>query len=281
MGAFGDGLKRERERRKITLEDIAGSTKIGIRFLRALEDEHFDQLPGGIFNRGFLRAYAKHVGLDEEQTIADYLEASGEGQPPVPDPLLDPAAQQPNQPQPTENNEFQVPWTALAVVLVVIALGFAIWGVVARGGKTPAQETTPSAAPESEPRQPQTVSSSVSSPSVNSAKPQEQAAPSQTPPRPATRARLSVLIKARDECWVSISADGKQSEVILESGEQQPVDAGSEIILKAGNVGVLDFWFNGKHLPSQGDVGQVKTLAFDANGIRPVPIKTDQQTQQP
>src|SRR5438552_848763 len=85
----------EREQRGISLDDVALSTKIGARFLRAMEEEKFDQLPGGIFNRGFVRAYARRVGIDEEQAVADYLEATGEtiptGQPepsiPVPHPV--------------------------------------------------------------------------------------------------------------------------------------------------------------------------------------------------
>jgi len=76
VGSFGDKLKREREMRAITLEEIAEATKIGTRSLRALEEEHFDQLPGGIFNKGFVRAYAKFLGIDEEQAVADYVSAA-------------------------------------------------------------------------------------------------------------------------------------------------------------------------------------------------------------
>ena len=76
MESFGARLKREREQRKMTLDDISVSTKIGTRFLVALEEEHFDQLPGGIFNKGFVRAYARHLGIDENQAIADFVAAS-------------------------------------------------------------------------------------------------------------------------------------------------------------------------------------------------------------
>ena len=62
--------------RNISLDEIAATTKIGTRLLRALEDEQFDQLPGGIFNKGYVRAYAKYVGIDEEQAVADYLQAA-------------------------------------------------------------------------------------------------------------------------------------------------------------------------------------------------------------
>ena len=75
-GTFGERLRREREMRGIKLEEISESTKIGKRNLVALEEERFDQLPGGIFNKGFVRAYAKFLGLDEEQAVNDFLAAS-------------------------------------------------------------------------------------------------------------------------------------------------------------------------------------------------------------
>jgi cytoskeletal protein RodZ len=75
VGKFGDKFRKERERQGIKLEDVSNSTKIGSRMLRAIEEEHFDQLPGGVFNKGFIRAYAKHLGLDEEETITGYVAA--------------------------------------------------------------------------------------------------------------------------------------------------------------------------------------------------------------
>jgi cytoskeleton protein RodZ len=67
--------------RGVSLDDIAEATKIGTRLLRALEEEHFELLPGGIFNKGFVRAYAKYLGLNEEEAVADYLQAAGESSP--------------------------------------------------------------------------------------------------------------------------------------------------------------------------------------------------------
>ena len=80
MGAFGEKLRKQREHRGITLEAVANTTKISTRMLKALEDERFDQLPGGVFNKGFVRAYARQVGLNEEETINDYLAALAESQ---------------------------------------------------------------------------------------------------------------------------------------------------------------------------------------------------------
>src|SRR5580658_4116214 len=80
VGAFGEKLRKQREQRGIELDAISNTTKISTRMLRALEDERFDQLPGGVFNKGFVRAYARLVGLDEEEAIADYLAALRESQ---------------------------------------------------------------------------------------------------------------------------------------------------------------------------------------------------------
>jgi len=83
VNAFGERLRRERELRGISLDDICAATKIGTRLLRALEEEQFDLLPGGIFNKGYVRAYARHLGIDEEQAVADYLKAAHETPPDV------------------------------------------------------------------------------------------------------------------------------------------------------------------------------------------------------
>ena len=145
MPSFGEKLRLEREKRKISLEQISSSTKIGTRMLQALEEDKFSQLPGGIFNKGFVRAYARVVGLDEDQTIADYLQASGD----APRPELvtrDGAAQDTGSRDVTARDTARdeehrisrleaisdepsrpLPWGMFAVVLLVIALGLSLW----------------------------------------------------------------------------------------------------------------------------------------------------------
>jgi cytoskeleton protein RodZ len=79
-GTFGDNLKREREMRGVSLEEISAATRIATRFLQAIENEQWDQLPGGVFNRGFVRAVAHYLGLDEENIVAEYVLAAGDRQ---------------------------------------------------------------------------------------------------------------------------------------------------------------------------------------------------------
>ena len=79
MPTLGEELKRRREERKITLADISEATRIGTRFLKAIEADNYSILPGGIFTRSFIRAYAKQVGLNEDEAVARYqLQVTGQ-----------------------------------------------------------------------------------------------------------------------------------------------------------------------------------------------------------
>ena len=71
--SFGEELKRERELREITLREVSESTKISLRYLEALEQNAFENLPGGVFNRGFVRAYSKFIGVDPESMVDAYM----------------------------------------------------------------------------------------------------------------------------------------------------------------------------------------------------------------
>ena len=129
---FGERLQREREMRGITLEEIANATKIGARSLRALEQEDFDKLPGGIFNKGFVRSYARYLGIDEEQAVADYLIASGQPQEDElgeGEPLKKLGSSWKPSPPPASGEPSRVPWRALTLlvllgVLVILAVHY-------------------------------------------------------------------------------------------------------------------------------------------------------------
>jgi cytoskeletal protein RodZ len=81
---FGDQLKRERELRGVSLEEVSTATRIAPRFLEALENEQWDKLPGGVFNRGFIRSVARYLGLDEDNLVSEYaLQTKGRTEPGV------------------------------------------------------------------------------------------------------------------------------------------------------------------------------------------------------
>src|SRR5262249_52888528 len=95
--------------------------------LQALEENNFSQLPGGIFNPGFVRPYARHVGLDEEQTVADYLVASGETNAPQASAIeLQAMAEQAELRQAVKKSQ-QLPWGVFAAILLILAVGLFWW----------------------------------------------------------------------------------------------------------------------------------------------------------
>lgn len=81
MPTLGEELRHKREQQGITLADIADATRIGTRFLKAIETDSFSTLPGGLFTRSFIRAYAKHVHMDEDEAITLYLQQVAEPSP--------------------------------------------------------------------------------------------------------------------------------------------------------------------------------------------------------
>jgi cytoskeleton protein RodZ len=80
MGEFGAKFRKARESRELSLDDISNVTKISARMLQAIEEENFDQLPGGVFNKGFIRAYAKHLGLNSDDAVNEYLDCLRQAQ---------------------------------------------------------------------------------------------------------------------------------------------------------------------------------------------------------
>jgi cytoskeletal protein RodZ len=70
--SIGEKLRLEREARGIALRDISEQTRISMRYLEAIESDDYRRLPGGIFNRSFIRAYAKFIGFDEHEAIEEY-----------------------------------------------------------------------------------------------------------------------------------------------------------------------------------------------------------------
>jgi cytoskeleton protein RodZ len=203
MGSFGDRLKKEREQRGITLDDISLTTKIGTRLLRALEEEKFEQLPGGIFNKGFVRAYARHVGLDEDQTVADYMTAAGAGPPktqeeqeafhiqapqerkappPVPDRRARPARLAGGR-----ETAAEIPWGILAIVLLGIAIAIASWSYLHRPAEPEKSRVTPAPATEA-PTAPNNTTDTGSNPTPAPAVPAKTETPQSATPTPQNTA---------------------------------------------------------------------------------------------
>jgi cytoskeletal protein RodZ len=300
MGSFGDRLRKEREQRGISLDDIALTTKIRAGLLQALEEEKFDRLPGGIFNKGFVRAYARHLGLDEDQAVADYLVASGEG--PIRKPGEGAAGARSEGSEPriqlvrdetesesSASNAMNV-WGIVAGLLVLVVVGAVAWVYYhhERRVETPSQESAPLAGPANSPAPTQTTNQAPKPAETPSATtPAATVPPAEKVTQPETASTVSpagiftVRLKADEDCWVQITADGKTEEVTLDNGLEKVINAKDRVTLRAGSVGALEIFFNGKRLPPQGEYGQVKTLLFGRDGLEAAVSKPSPTTVTP
>jgi cytoskeleton protein RodZ len=284
MGAFGDNLRREREMRGVTLAEISESTKISTRRLKALEEEDFSALPGGVFNRGYVRAYAHFLGINEEETVADYVAASHEQ--PVPEdqfPLE--IHEKPHKPalNPRRSN-----WpVTLAVVALAVAGGSAYWFKIHKSQESAAANTNGSGIP----AQAQIATESLAEPALrdnqkqptgkkisrqaNQKQEENGTQALQISARPASPltdqepgGAFSVVIRARESSWISIAADGQPLWTgTMSANSERSVTADKELILKTGNAAGIEVSYNGRALGTLGKDKQVRTLTFNTAGL--------------
>lgn len=112
---FGESLQQERELRGIMLEDISARTKVNIRFLEAIEHDDFSVLPAKAFAKGFLRSYARVVGLDEDVVLTNFEYCHQD--PSASEPILNRKAAQ-KAAAPAKNSIFVV----LLLIILLLAL---------------------------------------------------------------------------------------------------------------------------------------------------------------
>lgn len=291
MGAFGDRLRREREMRGITLDEITESTKISRRHLEALEGEHFDQLPGGVFNKGFVRAYARFLGLDEDQAVADYSAASNE-QPEPENKFPLEIHEEPNRELNPRRSSFPLVFAVAALAGVLVGYGF--W-IKSKPHNSVPVESTRQAAPASAGSKPQTNApaspAAASTPELTNDTSQAPAT-KQAPPESAVASRPAepkreavaaepadaqasgkenaffVQVVAKEDSWVSIIADGKSvMQHVLPADMHKKIKAGKSLILRTGNAGGIEVSFNGHPLGALGNENEPRTLTFNASGL--------------
>ena len=299
MGSFGDKLKREREMRRISLDEISESTKIPRRYLESLERENFESMPGGVFNKGFVKAYARFLGLDEEQAVADYVAVAREEAPPEDQFPLEIHEKPDREMNPRKS---KLPLIGAVVALVGVLAGYAVWrGRIKQtenaentvAAASPAESGTrnpekPADAAQSNPLHPAAMSQAqnaaqradykqasvvatpvkqvarLETPAITSAHP----APDPASTKPILNKKdFFVVIKAKEDAWISVVADGRRvSHGILRANKQRFIRAGKQIIVTTGNAGGIDVSFNGKPLGAIGSESEARTLMFTPTG---------------
>lgn len=253
--SFGDWLRRQREMREITLRDIADRTKISLRYLQAMEDNRFDLLPAPIFAKGFLREYARYVGLSPDEVVNHYLsvqqQALGDEEVKKEQTL---SRQTPHRPKPVRSWTYGV-FLAVAVLVLVGLIALLAW-IADRRRESPGSNASP--------------------PPI-AAPPQLSPAPFSPPPTPSRpKAPLEVTLDTTGDCWVEVTVDGRL--VLAEQrmqGESLPIEAQQSVQIKLGDAGVAEIQVNGFPYPLNGKPGEVRELTIDLETVRQLEEKKE------
>ncbi len=248
MASFGQDLKRERETRGISLREIADSTRIGLRYLEALEGDHLERIPRQFFLRAIIRSYAKAVGLDEAQVIKKYDDMVQFGEQ---------LEYRKSAPEAAPARSAQLRWKrALILVLLLILAGGLFYVFVLAPRRTGRLALQPTGTPAPQTRSgtaPWAAAKAVPAP----------AAPAPSQPQKPILERVSGLVfeaSFSENTWLRVYADGRRvHDGTKRAGDTLSVKAEREIVLNLGNAGGMRFTLNGRPARPLGPRGAVMT----------------------
>lgn len=276
MASFASDLKAEREKRSVTLAQIAADTNISLRHLQSLEEGRYGDLPGGIYNRAFIRAYCDCLHIDSKEMLNRYQSE------------LSPAVEKTPRTRksiPQQNRLAKYyPVFAWSLMLLISATGLffsrnwiaSIFSPFFSRTPSPAVRYEPAAKPappppsESAPAQEpaavngmETPADTVSASAVAQDVPPTASAPAS--PSPELRLEIEVL----QECWISIDADGQPAfSRLLKAGDVQSLGASEYFAITAGNAGGLRLKINGKAAKPLGKPGEVVRVRIDRTTLQ-------------
>jgi cytoskeletal protein RodZ len=296
MTGFGEYLRRERQMRSVSLEEISAATKISLRFLQAIENEELSKLPGGIFTRAFVRTYARYLGLDEERVLVDCQLAA------QPKPEVDIRRIKASQPRP-QSATSRTRIIAFLVAGALLASGYALFRYSRRimeqrsstpiiippsspahvtAAPSPAPSVRPSAPVQQEdnrlltatsgspaagtvPATPQGVSPSPAA----QANPSNPSATSEASNAVAANAELVLQVAATERAWVAVDADGKTVlQKVLIPNEIENLEAHSSFDVTMGNAQGIVLTLNGETLKPLGRHGEVKSIHLTRDDLK-------------
>lgn len=273
LASFGEELRREREIRSISLKEIADSTKISKRFLEAIERNDHKTLPAPVFTRGFVREYARYLGLSVEEMVNRYnFAAAGDDRiektahlerlvaPPPP------LAERPQVKRGIPPAYARIDRSVYVLIAIVIALGaVSYWAFKYKRSHLDVDrpETTTAVAMPSPPP----VTRPPAAPSVATA----------TAVEPAGTTRLQLAIELTRDSWINLEADGKTVvNEEMHEGDKRTFEASESFRFRTiGNAGGLTLHLNDTLVAPLGRRGQViHERVFDREYLRQHPAET-------
>lgn len=260
---FGAELRKQREIRGISLREIADATKISHRFLEAIEHDDYRNLPAPVFTKGFIREYARYVGLSADALLDHYTSfvkerEIEEEQIAAPRLGVDP---RPSLEIRIARSGSSTPMIigAIAVAAIAVAAFFyrpQLRELIRRGSEPEVVVATDVAPP---------TTSTATAPAGNS-----QSAAASTSAAAAAGKPLQLLLRAEDDSYVELDVDGKSVlRDVIERGDERTFEADREFLLRTiGNAGGLRASLNGRQQPRFGETGRVvRNVKFDRSDL--------------
>lgn len=244
LASFGEELRREREIRGISLKEIADATKISKRFLEAIERNDHKTLPAPVFTRGFVREYARYLGLSSDEIVNRYNYAAAG------DDRVEQSAhlerlvqvQSPQRPKKSIPPPYaRIDRNVVILAAIVLALGGVFYWAMRHRQQTRAAENEPL---------PVTTSRAPVAPVAPTATSTQQ---------PEDAGPLRLTINADGDSWVILEADGRTVvNARLRRGDERTVEATEAFVFKTiGNAAGIRLTLNDIKLPPLGKDGQV------------------------
>ena len=299
MGSLAADLKAEREKRNISLDQIAANTRISLHYLECLEEGRYGDLPGGMYNRAFLRAYCESLTLNQQEILQRYeaeIATHIEKHPKV-------------KVQVSQKNSSLKPNPILIWSLALLISAFAIFlsrhwiaavfspyfsegpeaslpqkmaptSQVAQPTSKPLPEATqssqtpPDALVQNAPETPQeAVTATANSPGLK---------PPDTPTallpdtaRSTQQAHLELELAITEQCWVSVEQDGIRSfRKLMDPGESQRFYATERFLITVGNAGGAHFRINGQTVKPLGKRGEVVRILINETNLQDYLVQT-------
>lgn len=265
---FGEELRRERELRDVSREQLSSATKVSMRHIAALESGRYEQLPAGVFSKGFVRVIALHLGLDAERSVTAFrhVHASWEAE-------CARRRQQAatsttgvrlSQPRRSVSSSTTLRGIAIALALAVVTGAAAFVRSRGSGRRGPETATAPTTRAETGPASlalpPAVAAATVALPAGAALPGAASSAAS-----PASRGR-TLTLSFRDDCWAEVLVDGRLVvRGLFPKGSRREFSNGGTFTLTLGNAGAVDVIVDGRPLGTLGGEHEiVKNYVIDA-----------------
>lgn len=231
MSGLGEEFRAAREARRLSLSDVSEQIHIRTVYLQSLEDEDWKSIAAPVYVRGFIRTYARFLGLSGEAAVAYFNDSIG-AQAKVDDQVLV-----------TTPRRRPSIWLAVAAVAAVLLVGFVGYSYYQfqQGGGSQVASSSPTDKPQSAPSADATA-----------------AGRSTAPPKPLRgNGKRTLEVRVTQASWLLVKIDGTQAlEGIFPPGTTKEFH-GKKAVIRAGNAGGVDLTVNGRPLGSMGPNGAV------------------------